>query len=347
MAADYKRIHRLLKIYTLIQGDQGWTCERLADEFKTSQRTIFRDIDVLRSIGMPVFHDPERKCYQIRRDFYMPPLELTFEESLALISLGRYIHDEEQIPFTGPALKAMAKIRSQLPPAVRRELDLIEDHLAIKLSASAPQDGFRDFYALIQKAIATRTRLRCRYESSSAGDATASKPTGWFQLSPYCLFFSQRAWYVVGFHSLRDEVRTLKLNRFADMQPTDIAYELPKTFTLEKHLGNAWRMMRGNRRHDVEIIFDASFAETISDTSWHKTQSFELLPDGSLRFACTVDGLDEIVWWVLSMGAHCRVVRPQELIQRVRDESQRMLALYASPPAPAASTPRLAIAGGR
>jgi predicted DNA-binding transcriptional regulator YafY len=326
MAADYKRIHRLLKIYTLIQGDQGWTCERLAEEFKTSQRTIFRDIDVLRNIGMPVFHDPERKCYQIRRDFYMPPLELTFEESLALISLGRYIHDDQQIPFTSPALKAMAKIRSQLPLGVRRELDLIEDHLAIKLSASAAQDGFRDCYALIQKAIATRTRLRCRYESSS----DKGKTPPYFQLSPYCLFFSQRAWYVVGFHGLRGEVRTLKLNRFMEMQPTNIAYELPKSFTLEKHLGNAWRMMRGDKRYSVELIFDPGFAETISDTSWHKTQSFDHLEDGSLRFTCTVDGLDEIVWWVLSMGAHCRVIQPPELIERVRGEAQRMLKLYAA-----------------
>src|ERR1035437_609839 len=97
MAADYKRIHRLLKIFTLIQGDQGWTAERLAKEFETSQRTIFRDIDVLRRVGMPLFHDPERKCYSIHRDFYMRPVELTFEESLALISLGRSPMSAEQL----------------------------------------------------------------------------------------------------------------------------------------------------------------------------------------------------------------------------------------------------------
>jgi len=325
MAADYKRIHRLLKIYTLIQGDQGWTCERLAEEFKTSARTIFRDIEVLRKIGMPVIHDVERKCYQIRRDFYMPPIELTFEESLALISLGRYIHDEEQIPFSSPALKALAKIRGQLPAAVRRELDLVEDHIAVKLSASSTQEGFRDCYAMIQKAIAGRTKLRCRYESGGNGVA---KPGGYFQFNPYSLLFNQRAWYVVGFHGLRGEVRTLKLNRFADMQATDIGYEIPRNFSLEKHLGNAWRMMRGATRYHVELLFEPGFAETISDTSWHRTQAFEHLEDGSLRFMCTVDGLDEIVWWILSMGAHCKVVEPAELIERVREESRRMLGLY-------------------
>ena len=335
MAADYKRIHRLLKIYALIQGNQGWTAQRLAEEFKTTARTIFRDIDVLKEIGIPVHHDPEKKCYQIRRDFYMPAVELTFEESLALISLGRYIHEKDQIPFSHPALKAMAKIKGQLPLPVRRELDLLEDHLAVKLAASATQEGFEDCYAKVCHALATRRCLRCIYESASNyGDPTngnGKKDPDPFLLKPYALFFNQRAWYVVGFHGSRDEVRTFKLNRFALMEATQQAYSIPKGFTLEKHLGNAWRMIRGLTRYDVELLFDPNFAETISDTSWHATQQFYHQPDGSLRFTCTVDGLDEIVWWVLSMGAHCKVVQPLELARRVREEAGKMMALYGEP----------------
>ena len=89
MAADYKHLNRLLEIYTLIQGGSGWTAKKLAEKFKTTTRTIFRDIDVLKSVGIPVNHDPDQKCYTIARDFYMRPVELTFQEALALVSLGR------------------------------------------------------------------------------------------------------------------------------------------------------------------------------------------------------------------------------------------------------------------
>lgn len=34
-------------------------------------------------------------------------------------------------------------------------------------------------------------------------------------------------------------------------------------------------------------------------------------------FRCKVDGLDEIVWWILSMGPHCVVNKPPELADRV------------------------------
>lgn len=337
MAADYKRIHRLLKIYTFIQNENGWTAARLAEELKVTERTIFRDIDVLKELGMPVFHDQERKCYKVHKDFYLPSIDLTFDEALALVSLGRQIHDQDHIPFSGAAQRAIAKIRGQIKPAVLRELELIEDHLAIRLAASATQEGFATYYDRVRTAIATGTALRCSYESPARPRDNADAPSDpeTFLLKPYTLFFNQRAWYVVGYHGGRDDVRTLKLNRFTLLEPTSHAYEIPRDFSMQKHLGNAWRMIRGTTSYDVELLFDPAFAETISDTTWHATQAFDNLPDGSLRFTCKVDGLDEIVWWALSMGAHCKVIKPLELAQRVQTEAAAMVALYRQPESPA------------
>ena len=330
MAADYRHLNRLLDIYTLIQGGGGgWTAKKLAEKFKTAPRTIFRDIDVLKSVGIPVNHDPDQKCYAVAKDFYMRPVELTFQEALALVCLGRHVHDRNQIPFSHPALKALAKIRGQLPLPIRNELDLTDDHMSVKLAASGIQEGFEAFYESIRKALATRTCLRCVYESARGDDPKdASGAPAPFLLKPYALFFCQRAWYVVGYHGLRDEIRTCKLNRFAQVQPTARKYAIPKGFTLDKYLGNAWRMIRGNTTYHVELCFAADFAETITDTAWHPTQAYEYQEDGSLKWTCTVDGLDEIVWWVLSMGAHCRVLQPPELVERVRTEAAHMLALY-------------------
>ena len=79
MAADYRHINRLLEIYTLIQGSGGgWTAKKLAEKFKTTTRTIFRDIDVLKSVGIPVNHDPDQKCYAIRHCAERFPQRLQF-----------------------------------------------------------------------------------------------------------------------------------------------------------------------------------------------------------------------------------------------------------------------------
>jgi predicted DNA-binding transcriptional regulator YafY len=78
----------------------------------------------------------------------------------------------------------------------------------------------------------------------------------------------------------------------------------------------------------VELHFDPEFAETIADTHWHSTQEVIWNDDQSITFKCKVDGLEEIVWWVLSMGPHCTVKKPKELIEQVRKLASEMVARY-------------------
>lgn len=326
MPSDYSRIHRLLKILTLIQGDRDWTAERLGDECGVSVRTIYRDMKMLEGAGIPYFYDEQSRGYQVRRDFFMPPVQLTLDESLALIALAEHIGGEEQIPLTRAAAKAVAKVKSHLPHPMRAELEKLGSHMDIQLARAGPHHGFEDVYNAVRNAITRRCVLECKYESiGSDRKPGADEP---FEFRPYALFFSQRAWYAVGHHGRHDEVRCLKLNRFTRLNPTKMKYAIPVDFNLADHLGNAWRMIRGGRTYHVELWFDAEFAETISDTHWHPTQEVKWHPDGSITFRCTVDGLDEIVWWVLSMGPHCRVLKPQALADRVVGLARQMVDSY-------------------
>lgn len=326
MPADYTRIHRLLKILTLVQGRGRWTAPKLAAACGVVPRTIYRDLKALAAAGISCFYDPQSRSYQLPREFFMKPVELTLEESLALVALGEQVAGRRQIPFTGSAARAVEKIRSQLPESIRREIEQVEEHLAIQLTQAAPPDGggVGDVYETVRRAIASRCALRCRYQSVNAPDTSPE-----FTFKPYSLLFRQRAWYVIGHHSGHRGVRCLKLTRFASLHLTDQPYAIPDSFSVRKHLGHAWRMIRGPKRYEVDLRFDADFAETIADTHWHDTQQIDWNRDGSIRFRCSVDGLDEVVWWVLSMGPHCRVVNPAELADRVKDLARQTIGQYA------------------
>lgn len=323
---SYTRIHRLLKILTLLQSGRGWNARRLGQECGVDERTIYRDLKELEGVGIPYFFDKDTDGYRVRPDFFLPPVQLTPEEALALAALCEEIGDKEQIPFLRPAFRAVAKLEAQLPAELQREIKALDGHIAIQTAQTNPPDGYGDVYDRIQRAIAQRRALLCRYDSASSGGA--SNDDEQFNFEPYCLFFSVRAWYAVGRHGGRDALRTLKLSRFTQATPSDSPYEIPTGFSLREHLGKAWRMIRGEPDHEVEIRFDASFAATMSDTIWHPTQQIEPHEDGSATFRCTVAGLDEIVWWVLGMGPHCEVVNPRELRERVADLARRTAAVY-------------------
>ncbi len=332
MAANYGRIHRLLKILTLIQSDSGWTAQRLAEECGVTKRTIFRDLDMLEGAGIPYFHDSVKGGYTIRRDFFMPPVALTLDESLALIALGEHIGGKEQIPLTKVAARAIQKIRCHLPQSIKTELSRIDKHIAIQLARAGPHEGFDKVYANIRMAIAKRRTLRCKYESIERSLNRTKGEEEVFEFKPYSLFFSHRSWYVLGHHSGRGEIRCLKINRFAALEITKRPYKIPESFSTEDHLGNAWLMIRGKKSYPIEIEFDPEFAETIAETHWHRTQDVQWHKNGSITFRCTVDGLDEIIWWILGMGPHCIVHKPKILATRVQKLATALLNLYESGP---------------
>ncbi len=320
----YSRIHRLLRLISLIQSGRQWNACALAVECGTTERTIYRDLNELQGAGVPVYYNERTGGYEILGSFFMPPVQLTAEEALALSALCEHIAAPEQIPFLKPAWRALHKIESQLPPSIQRELAQRTSAINIKTAQAMPPDGYADVYDRVRQAITEGRVLWCEYEPASPD----AEPAGCFEFRPFALFYSVRAWYAIGHHAERDDLRSLKLNRFTRIELTDQSYAPPADFNIESHLGNAWRMIADGDDVDVEIWFDAEFAQTISDTLWHRTQSIDWHDDGSCTFRCTVAGLSEIEWWVLSMGPHCMVRKPRELAERVADLARRTAMMY-------------------
>jgi len=325
MGKRYTRVYRLLKLISLIQAKRGLTPTDLAELCEVHVRTVHRDVDALNAAGIPCGFDNDEGGYRIQRGFFMPPVDLTTEEALSLIALIEQVSKPANIPFMHTAAQAVEKIRSQLPAKVLEVLQPLDNRIHIGLACGMADDSPHQVYHQMRTAIATKRALRCRYESNN----DSGKPAHPFVFKPYALWYCQRAWYVAGQRDDRDGPRQLKLNRFIAVTPTDKPYFIPDDFDLTAQLGLAWRMIRGEKRYDVAVRFKQPFAETVSETRWHSTQQ-EQWSEGhqsvTLRF--TVDGLDEIVWWILGYGPGAEVLEPAELRTQIHDLLARAVAVY-------------------
>lgn len=319
------QIARALRLMTLLRAKSARRPKDLAAELEVSERTVYRDLGVLATVGMSVRFDPESGGYQIGGDFFLPPVQLTVAEALALSVLGSQIARQGQVPFLTEAWQAVTKVRSQLPAAMREEVAGADGRITVQAARVSPQEGCGEYFETFRRAIASTRKVRCRYDGGHADGA------GPFLFRPYSLFFNQRAWYVIGHSELRDAERSFKLNRFGKAEATQYPYMIPGGWTLEKFLGKAWRMMRG-RRYAVAVRFDREAGRNMADTLWHATQTIEWEPDGSCLFRCEVDGLDEIVWWVLGYGPHAKVIAPVELRDKVCELAEGTCGLYDGEP---------------
>ncbi len=321
-------LHRLLKIIVLVQSGPGWNAASLAKECMVVERTIYRDVKKLETVGVPIKHDEASGGYRVSGEFFLPPVQLSSEEAIALAVLCEEVAGREQIGFLSPALRALQKLRAQLPTEMREEVQRKSRHVTIRTAQHVPSADHLDVFNRMSTAINTGKALECEYDKAGAGNANSGAAAEAFIFEPYALHYNLRAWYAVGRHTGRQGMRCLKLTRFLRVTPTPRSYNIPASFSIDKYLRNAWSIIPGEKDYDVEIVFDAGLAQTVIETMWHPTQETEEHADGGATFRCTVSGLDEIVWWVLSMGNKCRVVGPPELARRVADEARTVAALY-------------------
>lgn len=290
-----------------------------------SRRTIFRDLETLREAGVPLQFDAESDRYTIPSTFFLPPTNLTPSEALSIIALASQLGTDSRLPFYGPARQAALKIESSLPEALREEIQAATRSIHIHSAPVNPLTDKAEFYQQILESISTRRVLRMKYGSLTEWETISTK------LRPYQLLFNGRTWFVIGRSSIHREVRTFNLSRIESLKQLREKYAVPKSFNLDKYLGNAWNMIPGpGADHKVVVRFQPLVARNVAEVAWHNLQRTKFLEDGSLEFRVTVSGLDEIAWWILGYGDQAEVLKPVKLRRLIARRIRQMHAVYNS-----------------
>ena len=96
---------------------------------------------------------------------------------------------------------------------------------------------------------------------------------------------------------------------------------MPLGFEVEEYVQDALSVMRG-RRIDVELLFSKKVAGWVKDKLWHSSQETFPMKDGRLRMTLKVADTDELVGWILSFASQIKVISPEGLRIKVRDEAR-------------------------
>lgn len=335
--ASIERVQRLLRLVGLLQSGRNFNSVQLADICQVSRRTVFRDIKTLQVSGVSVRFDENKQGYSLPPTSFLPPAELTLEETISLLLLCHELGGQTGgVPFQHPTRSAALKLLSNLPRHLRDYVGEITASMEVGHNPHNRLDEAKPFYQQLLDALADSRQIRIAYDSLFEQQKISTL------LSPYRVFFHRRSWYVVGRSSLHRAVRTFNVGRILKAELLDSLYEIPPRFSLDRHFGNAWSMIREpGQRHHVVVRFQPLVARNVSEVNWHKTQETVWNDDGTLDFHVTVDGLSEIMWWILGYGRHAEVLRPTTLRERIQEQIAAMRETYADKPATSGSqTPK-------
>ena len=171
----------------------------------------------------------------------------------------------------------------------------------------ADHSRHQEIFKTVQWAVLKRKQLTGQYESPYEARQVTLK------LHPYRLCLVKNAWYVIGRPVDEKEPRTYRVARFKTLRMLDQPADRPDDFDLRAYFGNALAVLRGARTYGVELKFLPAAAKVVIETIWHHTQKATTHKDGNLTLRFQVDGLQEILRWILSWAGQVQIQQPDEL----------------------------------
>ena len=175
----------------------------------------------------------------------------------------------------------------------------------------------------------------------SALDIKYKENTSWKTISPLGIAQQGSRTYLIGKYPKSLTATTLLLARIREARPSTSRYEVPEGFKLDTFL------KKGIAAPNTLFLEEKQYGKQIklklwvnADTKWLKetplssdqwTQACDPdKPEGDFHLSATVAMTEGLVWWLLSMSYHVKVLEPQHLIKRLQHDLRKAAASYSN-----------------
>lgn len=223
------RAERLLDlIQVLRQQRRAVAGAVLAETLGVSLRTLYRDIDSLKSQGADI-QGEAGVGYVLRPGFMLPPLMFSEEEIEALVLGSRWVSERADGPLGRAARTVLAKIGAVLPDDLKAGVDAS----GLLIGPGAPISAGDGELAAIREAIRSERKLQIGYADERDN---ATQRIVW----PIALAFYDRVRVVVAWCELRAGYRHFRTDRIMTLEAAKERYPRRRGAMLKE-----WRTVQG------------------------------------------------------------------------------------------------------
>jgi len=311
----HERVRRLLTVIPYLRNRQGITVEELAQYAGVSRRQVLKDLDCILMCGVPPYLPDDYvtcwiedgRVYMQFADYFRRPTRLTLDEALALKIFLR------ELP---PSLRAahgpcLADIESKLLEATSAPVALSE-----VVEEQHPHTTDLSLLGSIDLAIAEHRRVRLCYFTYARGELSDRI------VEPYRLAVHRGMIYVVGHCSLRNRVRSFRLDRVKSVELLDETFVPPEDADVSETMSLNIDDHEGER-FTVRVRFSPVVARWIREEYAETVESVEV--DGALIVTFDTDNPRWAALWLLRYGECAQILEPEAVRAEMRKLIEAML----------------------
>ncbi|WP_127495886.1 helix-turn-helix transcriptional regulator [Paenibacillus glycanilyticus] len=300
------KLERLISIIYKLLNNDVLPANALAEEFQVSQRTIYRDIDVICAAGFPVVsYQGNKGGFGMMEGFKMDKSLLGSYDVNALVTvlkgLSTVFEDE----------RAQGTIeRLQTVGTERRTPSLAVD---FETRRTDPET-----LPLLRAAITERKVIRFDYINAKNERTTR-------ELEPVRLHFKYGSWYIYGYCLTRCDYREFRLSRMVE------AFQTERCFEPHREVPEEAGPFVGDQSlvEDVVVKVGPEALADAMDQFGYVPKTFH--SDGSMTMRIPVYKPAEATWlWsiLLGFGSGAEVLEPLELRAVMKEQLRKTLNLY-------------------
>ena len=330
-----RNLKKLLDAINLLAQPCGTTIAALGKHLSIDKRQTYRIIDTIQDdfcfviekdkavVGGEVRYYLEKDQYKRLADMKVADINLSLTEIIALhflkgnARLYRGSGLEEEIS------RAFSKLDAFVPEGLVDRLAKIKTLFIPATKFAKDYSGKDDIIDSLTEAILQQKTCLVDYHSFY------DDKTKGFKIDPLCFFERNGGLYLFVRTTSFDHIRMMAVERIGKLTPLDRIFVAPEGFDPDSLLEEAFDLVYDDPV-TVKIHFSSDQARYITERTWAKEQSANLLEDGSVRLEMKTSGWLDVKKWVLSFGNGAEVIEPIQLREEVADELRSALARYAS-----------------
>lgn len=300
------KINRLLEITMILLNRGTVTAKELAQQFNVSTRTIYRDIDVLSTAGVPVYMNKGNGGgISLLEDYSLSKTFLSDEESESLLFALKAMQSTKY-PETNIALEKIGAVFKNIQA---------DDWIEIDFAGWSNSPNEKNRFADISNAILHQNIITFDYINAN-GEKSHRK------IKPQKLYFNTYTWYLTGFCLNKNEERMFRLSRIKNVIVSDMKFKesiINKEAKKQKSWSNksfAELKLRFSERALYRLYdeFEESYITKMNDGSYEVNITF---PE------------DEWVYgFILSFGPYVEVIEPQHIRDIIAQKMREALKFY-------------------
>ncbi|MGV8981599.1 helix-turn-helix transcriptional regulator [Clostridium sp.] len=227
------RLHRLLGIIMLLNSRGIMKAGTLAKILETSERTIYRDMDILCETGIPILSVPGPSGgFSFMEDYKINSNVLESGDVVNLLLSSMGVHSEKNTEMAHQLKNSIIKLENTVSKEHREEIIKAKERFFID---SDPWWGKRiqnQNIDIIKKSVLNLKKLKLHYKKY---DGEISERI----IRPYGAVVKNSDWYVIAFCEFKNEIRIFKCSRIESIEVLNESFNMPLNFYLEEFWENS------------------------------------------------------------------------------------------------------------